>query len=256
MTIPNFWNMARRQERPDSARLPRELRFVTADDFPPFNFRDGKGRVIGFNIDLAHAICAELALPCAIQTTPFDAIIPELEEGRADAAMAGIAVTPASRQILDFSERYLGLPARFIARRDDAALHQQATPEYLATRRIGVVSRTAHEAYLRSFFNEAAIRPFPDLASARAALKAGEVDLLFADGPTLALWLNGADSQGCCQFVGGPFTESLFFGEGLAVAVRQGDAPLREAINYALQRIWQKGIYTNLYLRWFPVSFY
>lgn len=248
--------MARRQERPDTARLPRELRFVTADDYPPFNFRDGNGQIAGFNIDLARAICTELALTCAIQPTAFDAVIPELEEGRADAAIAGIAVTPAARQILDFSERYLGLPARFIARRDDAALYQQATPEHLAAHRIGVVSRTAHEAYLRSFFNEAAIRPYPDLASARTALKAGEVDLLFADGLTLALWLNGADSQDCCQFVGGAYTESLFFGEGLAVAVRQGDAPLRAAINYALQRLWEKGIYMDLYLRWFPVSFY
>jgi len=254
VVVPNFWNTERRLERPDAAELPKELRIVTSDDYPPFNFLGADGILTGFNVDLARAICVELQVTCTIQAVAFDSLVGAMEQGRADAAIAGIAATPANRMVLDFSERYLGTPARFVARRDAAPA--DANPEQVASKRVAVVSRTAHEAYLRSFFNEAAIRPYPDLKSAQAALKGGDVDLLFADGITLALWLNGTDSADCCAFAGGPFTESRFFGDGFAVAVRTGNVTLRRAIDYALQRIWEKGTYTDLYLRWFPIGFY
>lgn len=254
VVVPNFWNVERRLERPDAARLPKELRFVTTDDYPPFNFINANGVLSGFNVDLARAICAELAVGCVIQTAAFDALGDAVEQGRADAAIAGLAATPTARVTLDFSERYLGTPARFVGRRQETM--SAATPEQVASKKVGVVSRTAHEAYLRSFFNEAAIRTYSDLKAAQEALKSGAVDLVFADGITLSLWLNGTDSAGCCRFVGGPFTESRFFGEGFSVAVKEGNDTLRHAIDFALQRIWEKGVYTDIYLRWFPVGFY
>lgn len=254
VVVPNFWNTERRLERPDAAELPKELRIVTADDYPPFNFLGPDGALAGFNVDLARAICTELSVPCKIQAVAFDGLVEAIDQGRADAAIAGLASTPANRGVLDFSERYLGTPARFIARKGDPL--GATTPETVAARKIAVVSRTAHEAYLRSFFNEAAIRPYPDLKTALAALKKGDVDLLFGDGIGLALWLNGTDSANCCAFAGGPFTESRFFGDGFAVAVKAGNTSLRHAMDYALQRIWEKGVYTDLYLRWFPIGFY
>jgi len=254
VSVPNFWNVERRLERPDAARLPKELRFLTTDDYPPFNFLNSEGVLSGFNVDLARAICAELGVTCVLQAASFDTLADSVEQGRADAAIAGLAATPQSRTALDFSERYLGTPARFVGKRQETLT--AATPENVAAKKVAVVARTAHEAYLRSFFNEAAIRPFPDLKAAQEALKAGQVDLLFGDGITLALWLNGADSANCCRFIGGPFTESRFFGDGFSVAVKEGNDTLRHAMDFALQRIWEKGVYTDLYLRWFPIGFY
>jgi polar amino acid transport system substrate-binding protein len=254
VVVPNFWNVERRLERPDAAKLPKELRFVTTDDYPPFNFINSTGALSGFNIDLARAICAELSVTCSFQTAAFADVADVVDQGRAEAAIAGLVATPASRATLDFSERYLGTPARFVGRKQETLA--KATPEEVASKKVAVVSRTAHEAYLRSFFNEAAIRPYPDLKAAQEALKAGQVDLLFGDGITLALWLNGTDSAACGRFVGGPFTESRFFGDGFSVAVKEGNDTLRHAMDFALQRIWEKGVYTDLYLRWFPVGFY
>lgn len=252
--VPNFWNVERRVERPDATRLPSSIRFLTSDDYPPFNFVGQDGALLGFNVDLARAICAELSLTCTIEAAAFDTLLDGLEQNRGDAVIAGLASTPASRQRADFSERYLGTPARFVTRK--ANVLSQVTPEAVAAKRVAVVQGTAHEAYLRAFFNEAAIRPYPDSAAAREALKKGEVDLLFGDGIGLSLWLNGTSSENCCAFAGGPFTESRYFGDGLAVAVKSGNDQLKRAIDYALQRIWEKGVYADLYLRWFPVGFY
>jgi polar amino acid transport system substrate-binding protein len=117
-----------------------------------------------------------------------------------------------------------------------------------------VVAGTAHEAYLRLLFPEVDVHPYPSADDARAALRRGEVDLLFGDGIALAFWLNGTDSGGCCVFRGGPFMESRFFGEGVGIAVKRGNDLLRRALNWALFQLWESGKYTDLWLRYFPVS--
>lgn len=253
-SVPNFWNVERRVERPDATQLPTSIRFLTTDDYPPFNFATSDGALMGFNVDLARAVCAELTVTCTIQPVAFDTLLEALDQNKGDAIIAGLASTPAMRQKVDFTERYLATPARFAGRRG-LVLHG-ATPEQVADKTVAVIGGTAHEAYLRAFFNEAGIRPYPDAAAAREALRKGEVDLFFGDGIGLALWLNGTSSQNCCVFVGGPFTESRYFGDGLAVAVKPNNDQLRRAIDYALQRVWEKGVYADLYLRWFPIGFY
>lgn len=254
VVVPGFWDPKRRPERPDITRIPPQIRFVTTEDYPPFSFRSEDGRPTGFNVDIARAICIELSLRCTLEVVPFEELESALESGKADAAIAGIAITHASREKLDFSDRYFRSPARFLARRDSA--DAQVTPDALAARTVGVVAGTAHEAYLRDMFGEIGIRTFPDIEPAREALKKGEVDVLFADGVQSAIWLNGTGSQDCCAFIGGPFTESLYFGEGMGIAVKQDNDALRETLNYALSQLWSSGTYTDLYLRWFPISIY
>ena len=98
-------------------------------------------------------------------------------------------------------------------------------------------------------------RSYPDFISAVDALKAGAVDLVFADGLTLSIWLAGEDSAQCCVFRGGPYAETKFFGEGVGVAVRKEDANLRVAFDWALARIAQKGLYAELLRKYFPLGF-
>src|SRR5690606_2256264 len=85
--LPTLHDPAVRTARPATGAVTG-IRFVTTDDFPPFNFVDAGGRLTGFNIDLARAICSELEVPCSIQARPFDDLVPSIAEERADAAIA------------------------------------------------------------------------------------------------------------------------------------------------------------------------
>jgi polar amino acid transport system substrate-binding protein len=153
---------------------------------------------------------------------------------------------------VDFSDPYYRTPARFVARRDSPI--EDVRPEALEGKKIGVIAGTAHEAYLKTLFTEAALQTYPDADGARFALRRGDVDLLFGDGISLAFWLNGTDSANCCVFKGGPYLEGRFFGEGVGIAVRRGNDLLRQAFNWALFRLWEKGQFTDLWLRYFPIS--
>lgn len=249
--IPGFWDPRRRPERPDLGRLSL-IRFLTENDYPPFNYAGPDGNPAGFNVDLARQICEELKIACTIQMRRFDTLIDSLADNRGDAVMASISVTPETRRRVDFTDPYYRTPGRFVAKRSLAL--DDVRPEQLEGKKVAVVAGTAHEAYIKSLFTEAEPRTYPTDAAAREALRQGEVDLLFGDGISLAFWLNGTDSAGCCVFRGGPFVESRYFGEGVGIAVRRGNDTLRLAFNWALFRLWDRGRFSDLWLRYFPIS--
>lgn len=228
------------------------IRFLTETDYPPFNYARPDGNPTGFNVDLARAICDELKIACTIQMRRFDTLIPALTENRGDAVIASIAVTEATRKIVDFTDPYYRVPARFVARRDEVI--PDLRPELLEGKKVAVVAGSAHEAYLKLLFTEAELRPYPAAEAARDALRRAEVDFVFGDAISLSFWINGTESSGCCAFAGGPFFNSHFFGEGVGIAVKKGNDPLRLALNWALFQLWDKGRFTDLWLRYFPVN--
>jgi len=77
---------------------------------------------------------------------------------------------------------------------------------------------------------------------------------LFGDAISLAFWLNGTDSENCCAFRGGAYMDSRYFGEGIGIAVKRGNDLMRLAMNWALFRVWEQGRFTDLWLRYFPIS--
>jgi polar amino acid transport system substrate-binding protein len=249
--VPGFWDPRRRPERPDLTRI-QSIRFLTDVDYPPFDYAGQDGNPIGFNVDLARLICDEIKVACTIQARPFDTLLDSLNDNKGDAVIASIAATAETRARADFSDPYYRTPARFVARVDSPI--GDVLPELVAGKKIAVIVGTAHEAYLREMFTQADVRPYASAEAARTALKYKQVDLLFGDGIALSFWINGTDSGGCCAFRGGPFVNSRFFGEGVGIAVKRGNDVLRQAFNWALFRQWEKGSYTDLWLRYFAIS--
>lgn len=251
VVVPGFWDPRRRPERPDLSRI-QTIRFLTDVDYPPFDYAGTDGNPAGLNVDLARLICDEIKISCTIQARPFATLLDALNDNRGDAVIASIAPTAETRRRADFTDAYYRTPARFVARTDSPI--GDVLPERLEGKKIAVIAGTAHEAYLKAMFTEAEVKPYPTAEAAREALRRKEVDLLFGDGIALAFWLNGADSGGCCAFRGGPFLESRFFGEGIGIAVKRGNDLMRQTLNWALFQLWEKGSFTDLWLRYFPIS--
>lgn len=253
VATPNFWDQRQRSTKPVLA--PRErIRFLTSTDYPPFNFLDARGRLGGFNVDLARAVCEELDLVdrCQIEAKPFSELVPLLEKGEAEAVIAGVAITPESRRRLAFTESYMRYPARFVTR--TAAPLSEPMAKALTGKTVGIVEGTAHAAMLQAFFPGVQRVGFPDRAKALAALKGGSLDAVFGDGIDLSFWLESQAADGCCVFSGGPYLSDRFLGEGLSIALARKDADLARAFDYAIGQVVAKGTFSELLLRYFPVS--
>ncbi len=253
VTIPSFWNPKAQIEKPEIPAT-RTIRFLVDDDFPPLHFPSLDGTPTGLSVELARAACERLALTCTVQVRRFDTLLEALADRQGDVVAAAIPLNADLRRRFEVTAPYFKIPARFVVRKD----RNQPAPEVKALqgKTVGVVGGTAHEAFAKAFMTPATLKPFPDLVAAQGALKAGEIDYLFADGLGLALWIGGEDAGNCCAFVGGPYLEPRHFGEGVGFITRAEDQDLRKALDFALQQLWKEGKYAELYLRFFPIGPY
>ncbi len=247
------WREMQVGPKPDWSWLPR-LRVLTEADYPPFNYYDEEGRLTGFNIDLARAVCRELSIDCDINTAEWSTLVPSLKNNEADAVIASMAITSKALGDVDFTSRYYTTPARFVG--NAGAGFKEISVETLRGERIAVLRGSSHEAFLRDFFGVAKIIPYDTAEQARAALKNGDADLLFGDGISLMFWIQGTSSNRCCEFKGEGYTEPRYFGDGVGIAIKKGNGRLREVLDYALARVKASGRYEELMLRYFPLPLY
>ncbi len=232
---------------------PPAIRFVTTDDFPPFNFLDGSGRLGGYNVELARALCARLAVPCTVQVRPFPLLVDALLTNAADAVIAGLKDTGDLRTYVIHSESYLRLPARFVMRRDAV---RPATPEGLRGATVAVRAGTRTRDFLADFFINTRLRETASDAEALDLLAAGTVDAVFASGLGASFWLAGPESRQCCRFADGAFTEPAYMGKGLTIAVAKENIGLKRLIDSTLRSLEADGTLADLHLKFFPVGLY
>ncbi|WEK03333.1 MAG: transporter substrate-binding domain-containing protein [Candidatus Devosia phytovorans] len=248
--LPNHFDPSAREVPPGLTAVPA-IRFLTTADFPPFNFRDSSSELIGFNVDLAKRICAEVNVACTIQAWPWEQAANALNDSQGDALIAGLAMSEETGATFDFSATYLALPGRFVTRAEDIGTFDAAR---LDDQTIAVRAGSAHEAFMARYLPGATFAAFPSEIEALAAMRDGSADAFFGDAMRASFWLN--DNLDCCGFAGDAYFRPQLFGEGLAIAVPAGRDPMRHAIDWALVRLKENGALDELYLRWFPVGFY
>ncbi|MBX9464019.1 MAG: transporter substrate-binding domain-containing protein [Aquamicrobium sp.] len=253
--IPNYWDERERLPKPDLSGVER-LRFLTTIDFPPFSFLDAQGRLAGFHVDLAREVCRELDIVarCQIQGLPWDELDAAMAAGQGEALIAGTPINAQTRERYLFSRPYLRFPARFVVRKSTTLY--EPLHKAIDGKRTGVLAGTAHEAMLRQYFPAAKAVTFTKSEWMEAALREGRIDGIFGDGMRLSFWLAGSASENCCRFAGGPYLAPEFLGAGLAIAANREDTVLARAFDFALREISVKGTFAELYLKYFPVSFY
>ncbi|VAW19290.1 hypothetical protein MNBD_ALPHA11-1845, partial [hydrothermal vent metagenome] len=142
---PNLFDPAAREQNPDLRNFRHSV-FNKCADYPPFNYRAGSGELVGFNIDLANAICENLNLGCTMQIWPWEQAADALEDFQGDALIAGLAIDFESGARFDFSQIYMMLPGRFVAQNSGA---DEFNTNGLTGKTIGVRKGSAHYEFIR-----------------------------------------------------------------------------------------------------------
>jgi polar amino acid transport system substrate-binding protein len=248
--IPYHADPSAREILPNLAPVPA-IRFLTTADFPPFNFRDAGGELIGFNIDLARRICSEINVACTVQAWPWEQASNALADNQGDALIAGLDMSAQNGAKFDFSSTYLALPGRFVTRASDIAAFSTAA---LKGKTVSVRTGSRHEEFLKRYLPDVTISGYPSEVEALAAVQNNQAEAFFGDAMRASFWLN--ENLSCCGFAGEPYFRPDLFGEGLSIAVPAGHDAVRQVIDWALIKLKNKGTLDELYLRWFPVGFY
>ncbi|MEO0635420.1 MAG: transporter substrate-binding domain-containing protein [Pseudomonadota bacterium] len=254
--FPDFLGPRTDVALPDIRGVTR-FRFLTTTDFPPFNFVDGAGRLTGFHVDLARSICdvVQLGARCQIEAMPFDELTDVLQAGNGEAVLAGQSIEGFAGIGAVASPVFLRFAGRFLARKDARAVSADPLDLPEGTR-VAVVEASAHEAYLRAFFPKLTPVAVTDRTTLQLALTSAIVDHAFDDAPLSVAWLAGSASSQCCSFASGPYFSDRYFGDGLTIATRKGDAISADIVEYALYEMRRQNRFQELYLRHFPVAPY
>jgi polar amino acid transport system substrate-binding protein len=236
-----------------SLAMADKLRIGTEGSYPPFNFVDSSGRLQGFDIELTQALCSRIKAECELVTQDYEGIVPALVAGKFDAAIASLWITDERKQKVDFTKPYYRAPARFAMRKGTAGM-DDTSPAALKGRTLGAQSGTVHANYLQDIYQDSVIKLYGSEEEADAALAAGKLDAVLADGTALWRWLSQSREGRCCQFAGPSIRDPKWFGEGVAIAVRKGDTALKARFDKAIDAIVADGTYKAINDKYFPFS--
>lgn len=206
-----------------SSAVDPQIRFGVEALVPPFESRNDKGELVGLNIELGNALCAELESRCVWIDQDYATNLPALEAGRFDVIMP-MTATQARRERVDFTDNLYPLNSRLVARKG-ATL--QTDVQSLKGKRIGVLAGTSREAFAKARWADAGVtvRSFQFNDQLIASLLAGEIDATLQDSIEITQALL-SQPQGQAFDFASPALNDPMLGNGVAMAVRKSDPPL------------------------------
>lgn len=228
------------------------LRIATEGAYPPFNYYDDKGEVVGFDVDIALALCEAMEVRCTIVTNEWDTILNGLTEGKYDAVIASMAMTPERLKVADFSNYYYRSRSTFVG---DPARKFIQTREGVRGMTLGAQEGTVQAQYLTDNFKGAAtVKLGKTTKEAFTMLANGETDAMLSDSLTIFDFLQTEEGKKF-DFVGTPLPQGDPSSEA-RIAIRKDEADLLEAINKAIKTIRMNGTYDKINRKYFPFSIY
>ena len=221
--------------------------------YPPFSQTAPDGSIVGFDIDIANAICTVAGESCSLVKVDWDGIIPALLEKKCDAIVASMSATPEREQVVDFTNKYYQVPNRFAARKD-AGLTD--TPEGLAGKIVGVQRGTIHQDYMEAHFPEVQLQLYGTQDEATLDLEAGRTDAIMADAIQIEEGFLKTDAGQDFAFFGTDHFDPAIHGDGVAIAIRKEDTALRDRFNQAIDAIRADGTYKSIEEKYFTFDVY
>lgn len=225
---------------PDGGTEAKKELVVGCDtNFMPFEFkRDGK--YVGFDIDLWQAVANELDLEYRLQPMDFNGLIPALQTGSIDAALAGMTIKSEREKVVDFAYPYYDAGLVILVRSDNSDIHkvEDLADEVVATK-LGTTS-----ADFAKKLETKDVKLLPNIDGAYMELISGGADAVIFDSPAV-LHYKQTEGKDRVKIVG-----PMYQGQSYGIAFPQG-SPLREKVSIALLKFMEDGTYERIYVKWF-----
>ena len=228
------------------------IKLLAEADYPPFSFQNANAAMAGISVDIAMSACSEIKITCQIIVKPFAELLPALKNHEGDVIITGLRLTPDILRVATATRPYFFSSARFLTR--TGMPFTQPDARDLAGRRIGYVKGTSHAAFLLKFYERSALTPFNDENALLESLRTASIDAAFTDSLHASFWLKGSNSRGCCIALGESFMDRATFSRSMSLLVSADKPNLREALDYAMDRLEEKGITAKIFARYLPDS--
>ncbi len=220
-----------------------ELRVGLEPGYMPFEMKDKKGNIIGFDVDMAKAMAKAMGVKLKLVPTAWDGIIGSLLTGKFDILISGMTITQERNLKINFANPYISVGQTILAQKKHAGKTWKDLdkPEYTIVTKLGVTGEIA----TRKMFKHAKIRTFETEADAAQEVLNGKADAFVYDKPYNAIFF-AAKGQGKLIHMDKDLTY-----EPLGWAVRKGDPDFLNWLNNFLNQVKHDGVYDRIYNKWF-----
>ena len=231
------------------ALAAEKIRIGTEGAYPPFNEKNEKGELIGFDVDIAKALCAKMDADCTFVAQDWDGIIPALKARKYDAIVASMSITDERKEQVDFTDPYYANYLQFIAKK---GMMLSPTQDGLKGKTIGAQRATVSSQHLEdNFGNVATIKLYDTQTAAYGDLKTGRLDAMLSDIYPALEWVNKPENKDY-DLVG----ERIDIDDKIGIAVRKEDQELKAKLNKALGAILKDGTYEKISGKYFGRNIY
>ncbi|MBO8172329.1 MAG: glutamine ABC transporter substrate-binding protein GlnH [Bacillaceae bacterium] len=214
----------------------------TDTSFVPFEYLNQEtGEYEGFDIDLVKALMEEVGLDYELKPMDFNALIPSLQSGDIDMAIAGMTIKESRKEVVDFTRPYYDAGLLILVRQDTTDINGV---DDLKGKVIATKQGTTSFDFAKSIEGTKKVVPFPNIDQAYLELEKGGADAVLFDSPNVLYYANnkGKDSV---KVVG-----DLLQGQQYGIAFPKG-SELRDRVDEALGKLMENGTYDELYKKWF-----
>jgi polar amino acid transport system substrate-binding protein len=230
-----------------------KLKIGTEGAYPPFNNLTSDGKLEGFDIDIARALCEEMKAECEFVTQDWDGIIPALQAGKFDAIIASMSITDERKKQVDFTNKYYNTPPAIAVPKDSDI--KGVTKEDLAGKTIGVQGSTTHSNFSEATFTDSNVKLYPTAEEFKLDIINGRLDAVNDDVIVLQEWLATPEGA-CCKILGTIKPVVEIHGPGAGIAIRKGETALAEKFNTAIDAIRANGKYKEINDKYFTFDAY
>jgi len=228
-----------------------KLRIGTEGAYPPFNYFDKDGKLTGFDVNIAKALCKEMQADCEFITVKWADIITDLQAGKFDIIVCSMAYTDERAKVMEFSAPYYRSHSVFIG---DPDKFSDSTAETLAGARISASEATIQSEFLSKFYGKSTLTFTKDQPTAQKLLIDGKVDLVLGDAIELLDFMQSPEG-GKFGYIGDPVS-SEFLQSTAHITARKGNKDIIDKVNHAIEAIRLDGTYDRVNDAYFPFSIY
>ncbi|QNK40815.1 transporter substrate-binding domain-containing protein [Caproicibacter fermentans] len=216
-----------------------KLTVVGSGGYPPFNYIDDSGNVIGFDVDVGQEIAKRMGVKLNYVTSEWSGLIEGLRNSRYDAILGSMAITEERLQSVNFTTPYYYSGAQLVVRSDSGF----TDPNQLKGKKIAVATGTNFEQDVNALGAESAL--YDDDNSTMLELISGRVDGVITDR-LVALEAKRKMKEGDrFQLLG-----KVMRVEKMGIAVNQNDTSLLNKLNEIVQAMHDDGTLTQISKKW------
>ncbi len=232
----------------------KKVRVAIEGAYPPFSQVSPDGKLIGFDVDIAVALCEAMGAEPVLVAQDWDGMIPGLLARKYDTIIASMSITEERLKKVDFSNKYYQTPAKFMVKK---GVLPEFSKDALKGKVVGVQRETVHDKYLTEVYGKSVeVKRYGSLDEAYLDVESGRIDIVMADSVALMEGFLSKDRGADYEFVGPDMVDPKYFGPGIGAAVRKQDVELKEKLNKAIETIRANGTYEKIQSKYFNFNVY